>query len=1226
MDSRTIRIFLSSTFRDFGEERDLLVKKVFPALRSRLKDRFVELVDIDLRWGITVEEAERGEVLPICLSEIDRSRPYFIGMLGERYGWVPSTEGYAPELLNTQPWLRDHQGGKSVTELEILHGVLNNRRMRGQAFFYFRSPNYAKKKGGDYLPISKDDLSRQQDLKRRIRQSGYPVVAYPNPEYLAKKLERDLWRLLDSHFPTSSVPDAFERERLRHEAYAAPRRRLYIGGERYLEALEKLLNSEERRILIEGASGGGKSALLANFIHQYKKKHPKYLIHEHYLSASADAADPHVLVRRLIEFIKRKINSSAEIETDPQKLMESFPQWLAAASSWGKKRQTRFIFVLDAINKLTEQRDLRWWPSFLPVGIHFVVSCLPGDVMNAIHGNVQKIGDQGQSTKWTVVKVKPLTKKQSAELLQAYLARFNKKLSSEMVKQVQSHKLSLNPLFIRTLAEELRLFGIHEKLQSRLAHYLTSLTIDDLFERVLERVENDCGRNPVRQAMSAIWASRAGLTEKEILGIASLTPARWAPIRNALDEVLLENNSRQMFAHDYVWIAVKDRYLPTEKNQLLAHQKIASWFTQQSMDRRRAEEEPWQWFTARKWGALKKCLLQPEMFQQVETLEGFRGLSRYWTALEDHMNLNLGLILLKASKSWFIDKNTPRNIRLSTTLIRFLVYCTRYEQAEKIARSSLQALERHYGEAHVESMKGRNLLASIYTLQSRYKDSLSLYEKTIRLCSIDSRKKELYQEHYTDALSGSAENFYYLSDYVNALPRFEMVLKNRTSHLGSTHEKTLQAANNIANVHLESGDYVTALDLHRKNVKQARRILGVDHPSLALYIANFANALEKSGNDLEAINGYQSSIEIYEKSLGSLVSDLTLPLGNLGLLLQRNGDLEEARKLQQRCVDLMRLNLGSRHRETVRGLVNLAAVTEDIEKRKILLDEACTVAYDILGDHPFTAAALGSYAWVLVEDDDLSQAHSKLLQSHEMLCRFLPKDHYQVLESIFALAQLNYYYIDDDEKALVYVKECFELQMTKTDISSSKLTDVCLMIAWILCSRDHFHEAASTLTTAIAHIQQSNLRNHFPPTSLYKELAKIKTNMGENAEAISIYNELIEALLQSNNPDLEEVCELYFDLGSVYEAHDDPAKACIAYENSLRHAIELRGEDDIILTNIWVSLAAAQEAVGRIREAIEARERVESLIRDLNESNEDLEAQRKINREALIRLYELVKD
>ena len=82
LNNRSVRVFFSSTFRDFGEERDLLVRKVFPALRAQLKNRFVELVDVDLRWGITVEQAERGEVLPICLTEIDRARPYFVGMLG----------------------------------------------------------------------------------------------------------------------------------------------------------------------------------------------------------------------------------------------------------------------------------------------------------------------------------------------------------------------------------------------------------------------------------------------------------------------------------------------------------------------------------------------------------------------------------------------------------------------------------------------------------------------------------------------------------------------------------------------------------------------------------------------------------------------------------------------------------------------------------------------------------------------------------------------------------------------------------------------------------------------------------------------------------------------------------------------------------------------------------------------------------------------------------------
>jgi hypothetical protein len=84
--SRTVRVFLSSTFRDFAEERDLLVRKLFTELRRKCRERQVEFVNVDLRWGITTKEAQEGKVLPICLAEIDRSRPLFKYFWGAR--WV----------------------------------------------------------------------------------------------------------------------------------------------------------------------------------------------------------------------------------------------------------------------------------------------------------------------------------------------------------------------------------------------------------------------------------------------------------------------------------------------------------------------------------------------------------------------------------------------------------------------------------------------------------------------------------------------------------------------------------------------------------------------------------------------------------------------------------------------------------------------------------------------------------------------------------------------------------------------------------------------------------------------------------------------------------------------------------------------------------------------------------------------------------------------------------
>ncbi|MBD3383717.1 DUF4062 domain-containing protein [candidate division KSB1 bacterium] len=74
MKKREIRVFISSTFRDMQEEREELVKKVFPVLAKFCRQRGVELVAVDLRWGITKEQSEKGKALPVCLSEIEKCK------------------------------------------------------------------------------------------------------------------------------------------------------------------------------------------------------------------------------------------------------------------------------------------------------------------------------------------------------------------------------------------------------------------------------------------------------------------------------------------------------------------------------------------------------------------------------------------------------------------------------------------------------------------------------------------------------------------------------------------------------------------------------------------------------------------------------------------------------------------------------------------------------------------------------------------------------------------------------------------------------------------------------------------------------------------------------------------------------------------------------------------------------------------------------------------------
>ncbi len=54
---RQIRVFISSTFCDMQAERDYLVKFVFPQFRKLCESCMVTWGEVDLRWGVTDEQA-----------------------------------------------------------------------------------------------------------------------------------------------------------------------------------------------------------------------------------------------------------------------------------------------------------------------------------------------------------------------------------------------------------------------------------------------------------------------------------------------------------------------------------------------------------------------------------------------------------------------------------------------------------------------------------------------------------------------------------------------------------------------------------------------------------------------------------------------------------------------------------------------------------------------------------------------------------------------------------------------------------------------------------------------------------------------------------------------------------------------------------------------------------------------------------------------------------------
>lgn len=98
--SPTYRVFISSTFDDFEEERTAL-QKVWRELDEFCKERGARFEAVDLRWGISKQVAEAQRVMDVCREEVRRCirlspRPNFLVLVGERYGWEP-LPGMIPE-------------------------------------------------------------------------------------------------------------------------------------------------------------------------------------------------------------------------------------------------------------------------------------------------------------------------------------------------------------------------------------------------------------------------------------------------------------------------------------------------------------------------------------------------------------------------------------------------------------------------------------------------------------------------------------------------------------------------------------------------------------------------------------------------------------------------------------------------------------------------------------------------------------------------------------------------------------------------------------------------------------------------------------------------------------------------------------------------------------------------------------------------------------------------
>jgi len=588
---KTIRVFISSTFRDMQAERDWLVRFVFPKLREELLKYRIHFVDVDLRWGVTGDQ----DALDVCREVIDQCHPRFMCMLGGRYGCVPAGRE------------------ESITADEVHYGVLGREaEKRGHAFFYFRDDSATaqmeEETPGDFRePDGSDNATKLTALKKSVTDEGLPVFIYPAKwdvahkrltglEVFGSQVHTDLLQSLKddpelaARFTSRSTAalDEFTDEAEQMETFIEERTERYITGSRETLLRDMLAfaaaGSAPNIFVLTGDPGSGKSALLAKFTRDLASVRPSPFVIPHFIGASTGSTDLRRTLRRLCHELARAAGNTEPLPLDIKELITHFQKLLAEAA--GKQR---VILVFDALNQFDATDGahwLNWLPRDLPPGVRIIASVIAPAKGEKEHQILAILRNRKDSH---VEELKPLAEADTLEIIEGFLKRYSKKLDSKQVAALKEKPASNLPLYVLTALEELRTLGTYEEITDR----IRTLPGDarELFGWILtERLARDpgfrdregrpCGAALVEKFAACLGVSRHGLSPAELTAL--LDPGdplgNVAALLRLLRPYLMRRGELLDFYHGQFREATVTAYLTSKSQRFSAHDQLATYF------------------------------------------------------------------------------------------------------------------------------------------------------------------------------------------------------------------------------------------------------------------------------------------------------------------------------------------------------------------------------------------------------------------------------------------------------------------------------------------------------------------------------------------------------------------------------------------------------------------------------------------------------------------------
>nr|XP_021494699.1 telomerase protein component 1 isoform X1 [Meriones unguiculatus] len=541
---RTIRVFISSTFRDMHGERDLLMRSVLPALQTRVFPHRISLHAIDLRWGIPEEETLRNRQLEVCLGEVEDSQ-LFVGILGCRYGYVPPSYDL-PDHPHFH-WAQQYPSGRSVTEMEVMQFLNRGQRLQpsAEALIYFRDPDFLSSVPDawkpDFISESEEAAHRVSELKRYLHNQkevtcrryscewGGVVTGRPYAgglEEFGQLVLQDVWMMIQKLYlqpgPQLEQPASMSDDDLIQASFQQLKNPLSPARPRLLQdTVQGLMMPRGRLSLVTGQAGQGKTAFLASLVSALQvpdRPNVPPLVFYHFSAARPDQCLALNFLRRLCTHLHRNLGEPSALPSTYRGLVWELQQRLLLKSAQSLQRGQTLVLIIDGADKLVDQNGQLisdWIPKSLPRRVHLVLSV-------SRDSGLGETLQQSQSA--YVVALGPLVPSSRAQLVREELAPYGKRLEespfNNQMRLLLSKQGSGLPLYLRLATDYLRLFILYEQVSEGLRTLPATLPL--LLQHILGTLEREHGHEVLPRVLAALEVTRSGLTVDQLHAVLSV--------------------------------------------------------------------------------------------------------------------------------------------------------------------------------------------------------------------------------------------------------------------------------------------------------------------------------------------------------------------------------------------------------------------------------------------------------------------------------------------------------------------------------------------------------------------------------------------------------------------------------------------------------------------------------------------------------------------------------